>query len=52
MMRFFLRQYTTNMCETHNLLSAQDDLSHVTRKSVFGGLPPGKTQTGLLSYRS
>ena len=26
-------------------------LSHVTRKYVFGGLRPGKTQTSLLSYR-
>ena len=25
-------------------------LSHVTRKSVFGGLRPGKTQTSLLSF--
>ena len=34
-----------------------DDVSsihmrHVTRKPVYGGVRPGKTQTGLLSYRS
>ena len=26
-------------------------MSHATRKQVFGGFQPGKTQTGLLSYR-
>ena len=27
-------------------------VSHVTRKPVFGGIRPGKTRAGLLSYRS
>ena len=26
-------------------------LRHITRKPVFGCLQPGKTQTGMLSYR-
>ena len=27
-------------------------MSHISRKRVFGDFGPGKTQTGLLSYRS
>ena len=34
-----------NTTQCHNL-------SHVTRKPVFGGFRPGKSQTGLHSYRN
>ena len=32
--------------------TSEENTSHVTRKPVFGGFRPGKTQTGLLSYTS
>ena len=30
----------------------QVNMSHITKKPVFGGLQPGQTQTGLRSHRS
>ena len=46
----FLLQRPTRNDVTSNKTSLQ--MSHVTRKPVFGSLRPGKTQPGLLSYRS
>ena len=35
-----------------SMMNEYDKMSHLTRKHVFRSLRPGKTQTGLLSYRS
>ena len=41
-----------NIIKEQQFTSMVSIMSHVMKKSVFGYLQPGKTQTGLLSYRN
>ena len=40
------------MVDPSGIMGCFGNMSHVTRKPVFGSLRPGKTQTGLLSFRN